>query len=117
MTFGSLDKLKPMLSKLTFGSLVGYCSGYAMKRIGKAVAFGVGVIFLGLQGLVSTGYIEVDWLKIKDDAMKSADTTGDGKVDTEDLKVYWRKFWKMATHKLPDAGGFSLGFLYGVRYG
>lgn len=70
----AIDTLKPILTKLTFGSLMGYCSGYATKRIGKAAAFAVGVSFMVMQGLVSTGYINIDWGKVKDDAIKSVDT-------------------------------------------
>mmetsp|Transcript_37654 Transcript_37654/g.53108 ORF Transcript_37654/g.53108 Transcript_37654/m.53108 type:complete len:126 (+) Transcript_37654:39-416(+) len=112
-----LEKAKPMLSKLTLGMFAGYTSGYAMKKIGKFVAFCVGLGFIGMQGLVATGYIQIDWLKIKDDAIKKVDTTGDGKLDVEDAKAYWKKFFKFMTYKMPDAGGFSLGFLYGVRHG
>lgn len=70
----ALDKLKPMLQELSFGGLMGYCSGLAMKKIGKAVAFVVGVGFVGLQGAVYGGYLDVDWMKIKDDALKPLDT-------------------------------------------
>ena len=43
--------------------------------------------------------------------------TGDGKIDVEDAKVYWRKLRALLTNKFPDAAGFSLGFLYGVKSG
>jgi hypothetical protein len=42
---------------------------------------------------------------------------GDGTLGTNDLKEYWRRFKNIMVNKIPDAGGFSLGFLYGVRYG
>jgi uncharacterized membrane protein (Fun14 family) len=41
----------------------------------------------------------------------------DGKVTAEDVIEYWKVLKKVLTYKLPSAGGFSLGFLYGVRYG
>mmetsp|Transcript_48184 Transcript_48184/g.73356 ORF Transcript_48184/g.73356 Transcript_48184/m.73356 type:complete len:124 (-) Transcript_48184:79-450(-) len=113
----AIDKLKPIISQLGFGSVMGYCSGMAMKKIGKAVAFAVGVGFIAVQTAVSAGYIDVDWGKVKDDSMKKLDTTGDGKVDGEDMKVWWRKVKNLLTNKLPSAGGFSLGFLYGVKHG
>jgi hypothetical protein len=43
--------------------------------------------------------------------------TGDGNIDVEDVKVWWRKVRDLLTNKLPDAAGFSLGFLCGVKYG
>mmetsp|Transcript_25181 Transcript_25181/g.62079 ORF Transcript_25181/g.62079 Transcript_25181/m.62079 type:complete len:125 (-) Transcript_25181:237-611(-) len=113
----ALDKLKPIVSKISFGSVVGYCSGMALKKVGKAVAFVIGVGFIGVQSAVYSGYITVDWGKVSGDAMKPLDTTGDGKVDIEDAKEWWKRLKAMLTSELPGAGGFSLGFLTGVRYG
>jgi uncharacterized membrane protein (Fun14 family) len=70
----ALDKLKPVLSQVSFGSVVGYCSGMALKKIGKAFAFVIGVGFVGIQSAVHAGYIEVDWGKIQSDALKPIDT-------------------------------------------
>lgn len=89
----------------------------ALKKIGKAVAFVIGVGFIGVQSAVHAGYINVDWGKIQEDAIKPIDTTGDGKLDIEDAKVWWKKLKALLTKELPGAGGFSLGFLTGVRYG
>lgn len=69
----ALEIAKPLAAQLSFGAVMGYCSGMAMKKIGKAVAFGVGVVFIGVQAAASTGYIAVDWVKIKDDTMKKMD--------------------------------------------
>lgn len=43
--------------------------------------------------------------------------TGDGKLTVEDLKEYWKKLKAILTYQLPDAAGFSTGFLFGVKYG
>jgi len=45
----ALEKLKPVLSKVTFGSIIGYCSGAAAKTVGKAVAVLVGLSFIAVQ--------------------------------------------------------------------
>ena len=42
---------------------------------------------------------------------------GDGKLGAEDMKVYWAKLKALLTANLPSSGGFSLGFLYGVKQG
>ena len=73
----ALDTLKPVLSQLSFGAVMGYCSGMALKKIGKAVAFVIGVGFIGLQSAVSMGYIDVKWDKVKSDAMRPLDTVND----------------------------------------
>merc|ERR1712087_675179 len=109
-----IEKLTPTLKTAGFGSFVGYCSGAAAKKIGKALAVVVGFGFIAIQGAVYSGYVNVDWNKVQDDAVKKIDTTGDGKLDVDDLKVYWKKVKKILTNQIPSAGGFSMGFLYGV---
>jgi uncharacterized membrane protein (Fun14 family) len=69
----TIDKLKPYLVNITFGGVMGYCSGVAMKKIGKAVAFVVGIAAIVGQGLVATGYIDIDWAKIQYDAKDRMD--------------------------------------------
>mmetsp|Transcript_15051 Transcript_15051/g.42487 ORF Transcript_15051/g.42487 Transcript_15051/m.42487 type:complete len:127 (+) Transcript_15051:137-517(+) len=113
----ALDKLKPVLAKVSFGGIMGYCSGLALKKVGKAVAVVIGMGFFGVQTAAYMGYIEVNWSKVVADAVKPLDTTGDGKVDMEDVKTYWKKLKKILMNGLPNAGGFSLGFLYGVKQG
>lgn len=113
----AIEKLKPILSKLSFGAIMGYTSGYATKKVGKVAAFVVGAGFIFLQSLAVAGYIEIDWMKIKDSAIKKCDTDGDGELGVSDLKEYWRRFRNVLTSKLPDGAGFSLGFLYGVKHG
>jgi uncharacterized membrane protein (Fun14 family) len=89
----------------------------AMKKVGKALAFVVGIGFISLQTAVSFGYIEVDWSKVRVSIVKKVDSTGDGKLNADDAKEYWRRLRRMLTNKIPAAGGFSLGFMWGVKYG
>ena len=113
----AIDKAKPILSKLSFGTVVGYCSGMATQKIAKATAFLVGVSFIALQVAVSSGVVTIDWSKLQVHCHKLIDASGDGKFDAEDIKLYWKKVRGILTANLPSAGGFSFGFLYGVRYG
>ena len=87
----AIDKLKPVLSQLGFGSVMGYCSGMALKKIGKAVAFAVGVGFICIQGAVSTGYIDVDWNKVKKDSLSKLDTVRSLTCVTTTPIICWRK--------------------------
>eukprot|EP00977_Amphora_coffeiformis_P006756 scaffold1484_cov173-Amphora_coffeaeformis.AAC.34 len=82
-----IEKAKPILAKLSFGAIMGYCSGVALKKVGKALAIIVGIGFIGLQTASSTGYIAVDWTKIVDEVKKKADTNADGSIDGEDVKA------------------------------
>ena len=110
----AIEKAGPVLSQLTFGSIIGYCSGAAAKKIGKALAVIAGMGFITVQTMVHAGYITVDWNKVHTDTIAKIDTDGDGKLSIEDLKVYWEKLKKILTKEIPSAGGFSLGFLYGL---
>jgi uncharacterized membrane protein (Fun14 family) len=112
-----LDKAKPIIAKISFGGVMGYCSGTALKKVGKALAFVIGCGFIGLQVAVSSGYIDVDWNKVRDDAVGKMDSDKDGKLTAADAKEYWKKLRALLTNKIPGAGGFGLGFLYGVKHG
>ena len=70
----AIEKAKPIIAKISFGSVVGYCSGYAIKQAGKMAAVVLGAGFIAVQTCVSAGYIQVDWGKVKDDAIKKVDT-------------------------------------------
>jgi uncharacterized membrane protein (Fun14 family) len=65
----ALDALKPMAMKLSVGGVMGWCSGMALKKVGKAVAFVVGLGFVGLQTASYAGYIQLNWKKIGNDAV------------------------------------------------
>ena len=41
---GAINRVGPVISKLTLGSIMGYCSGAATKKIGKALAVTFGVL-------------------------------------------------------------------------
>ena len=69
-----LTRYRPLLQKLTLSSFVGYCSGITAKRIGKSMAFLVGLAFISLQGLAYKGFIEVDWKKVKGSVVEVVDT-------------------------------------------
>lgn len=113
----ALDKVKPVLGNLGFGGVMGYCSGIATHKAGKALAVVVGMGFIALQSAAHFGFIQVDWEKIRISVVNSLDRNQDGKIDTEDAKIYWKEFKKVMVHRVPSAGGFSVGFLYGVRSG
>lgn len=88
----------------------------ATKKIGRALAIVAGVGFMIVQGAIYSGYVDVDWKKVQDDVAKKVDVNKDGALTAEDAKAYWQKLKKILTNGIPDAGGFSLGFLYGITY-
>jgi uncharacterized membrane protein (Fun14 family) len=66
---GALDSLKPLVTKVSLGGVMGYCSGMALKKVGKALAFVVGLGFVAVQSAAYAGYIQVNWGKIADDSI------------------------------------------------
>jgi uncharacterized membrane protein (Fun14 family) len=113
----AIEKMSPILSQMSFGSVMGFCSGYAMKKAGKALAVVVGLGFVALQTAATYGYLEVKWQKISDDAKSQIDSNRDGKFDVDDVKILWKKVKVVLTKNLPSNAGFSLGFLYGIKSG
>lgn len=89
----------------------------AFRRAGRAVGTIIGMGFIALQGAKSYGYIDVDWTKIKDDAIKPLDANADGKIDADDAQIWWKKSQAALKDSVPGAGGFSAGFLLGARRG
>ena len=70
----AIELARPHLGKLSFGGIVGYCSGAAAKKVGKALAVLGGLAFIAIQSAAYSGYVDVDWNKIQDDAIAQIDT-------------------------------------------
>eukprot|EP00320_Phaeocystis_rex_P010049 CAMPEP_0119074480 /NCGR_PEP_ID=MMETSP1178-20130426/72141_1 /TAXON_ID=33656 /ORGANISM="unid sp, Strain CCMP2000" /LENGTH=206 /DNA_ID=CAMNT_0007056641 /DNA_START=35 /DNA_END=655 /DNA_ORIENTATION=- len=115
----SEDDAAEFAGTMSFGTLTGFCSGYALKSLGRAGAFTVGCLFMGLTGLQRTGYIEVNWNKVEADVMGQLDLDGDGKVDRKDAQVGVQKIVRYMAdeNSAVTAGTFLLGFLLGLRKG
>jgi len=54
------------------------CSGFALKKLGKLAAFGFGSLFVLLQGLAYSGYIDVNYGKLESDVSNVLDRNHDG---------------------------------------
>lgn len=119
------DTMQPLAGGLTFGGASGLAAGVACKKIGKAVAVGVGGLYCLFQVAASYGYITVNWKKVEKDVMTAIDTNGDGKVDEKDVGVWMQKALSVLSNeedkgiatKNSATGGFLGGFLYGLRLG
>jgi uncharacterized membrane protein (Fun14 family) len=86
-----VDRFLMSLPQVGFGSVLGFASGYAIKKLGKIALMGVGAAFLLVQGLAYAGWVEVNWSKARADAERAVDVDGDGKVTSADIKIWWRK--------------------------
>ena len=63
-----LARAQPAATQVGFGGFVGYCSGMAFRKVGKAAGVVLGLGFIGVQAAASSGYIQVDWDKVQKDA-------------------------------------------------
>ncbi|KAG0219674.1 FUN14 domain-containing protein 1 [Mortierella sp. NVP41] len=112
-------KKDPLINnkELTFGMAMGLCSGYLFKKLGKLMMLVVGLGFVSLQLLTSSGYIMVNWNKIERKFKDQFDVDGDGKVTVNDAKLGFRWLMNILTSnfqfKSTFVGGFVLGFKHG----
>lgn len=61
------------------------------------------------------GYIQVDWKKIEQSVKDVVDTDKDGEITDKDIQRYWERVKKFMTENIPDASGFGLGFMIGLK--
>ena len=92
------------------------CSAAAFKKYGKLAAAYIGIAFVAFQALQQAGYIKIDYGKVQEDTQKLLDVNGDGKLDVNDIIILWNKVKDFLSYQLPGAGGFSAGFVIGLKY-
>lgn len=63
------------------------------------------------------GYVQVDHGALKRDIEGLLDLNKDGKIDQEDAQELHAQATKILAYNLPAGGGFSMGFLGGLRSG
>ena len=138
MTHGTLDKnntlntstLTNYLSTLpkeelslqiTFGSIAGFCSGYAVKKIGRISAFIIGISFISIQLARSQGLLtNIDpklWENTETNLIQKLDADGDGKLTFHDLQIHTNKFISILGLNIPSGTAFSSAFFLGLRWG
>ncbi|WP_448566179.1 FUN14 domain-containing protein [Thermus sp.] len=104
-----LPDLTPYLGQMTFGGLAGYAVGYALKKVGRALAIVLGLLFIALQLLAQAGYVQVDWTRIQRDVEPFLQQPG--------LQGLWERLLSTLTHNLPFGASFVGGLLLGLRAG
>lgn len=76
----------------------------------------MGIVFIMAQTAAYNGYIDIKWGKVQKDMIAKVDPNGDGKIDSEDVKLWYRKLLKIMKTNLPSSAGFSSGFALGIYY-
>ncbi|KAG7393037.1 hypothetical protein PHYPSEUDO_013525 [Phytophthora pseudosyringae] len=111
-----IDVVLANCGELTLASGLGFCSGYALKQVGKAAACAVGIVFIMAQTAAYNGYIDIKWGKVQKDMIAKVDPNGDGKINSDDVKLWYRKLLRIMKTNLPSSAGFSSGFALGIYY-
>eukprot|EP00927_Polykrikos_kofoidii_P063973 TRINITY_DN588_c0_g1_i2.p1 TRINITY_DN588_c0_g1~~TRINITY_DN588_c0_g1_i2.p1 ORF type:complete len:165 (-),score=23.50 TRINITY_DN588_c0_g1_i2:139-633(-) len=114
----AVKDMAPLGTGISIGSICGFCSGFALKKAGKAAAFVFGAIYAAEQGLAYLDYISINWPKVEKDLVSVFDVNKDGKVDEKDLNFSMQSAMKILTgNTVAISSGFGAGFLYGVKKG
>ncbi len=105
-------------SQYGYGFVMGYMSGFAMKKVSRVVAFVFGGIFVGVQALSYSGYLSVNYEKLQKDAEKLLaldQKNGNGKLDSKDLSALREKITDVVAYNMPSGSSFTVGLLLGLR--
>eukprot|EP01053_Blabericola_migrator_P010381 Blabericola_migrator_1__10380@NODE_585_length_7468_cov_222_283070_g432_i0_p4_GENE_NODE_585_length_7468_cov_222_283070_g432_i0NODE_585_length_7468_cov_222_283070_g432_i0_p4_ORF_typecomplete_len178_score21_26FUN14/PF04930_15/1_9e22Dockerin_1/PF00404_18/0_0082EFhand_5/PF13202_6/5_9e03EFhand_5/PF13202_6/0_14_NODE_585_length_7468_cov_222_283070_g432_i05451078 len=97
------------------GAIFGYCSGFAIRKASRKMAFFCGLSFMGLQYLNYRGYVSVRWQNVFSNVESKLDLNNDGKVDDKDFQIAKRRVMEILTFGLPSTVGFGTGFAFGWR--
>ncbi|MGQ9692456.1 MAG: FUN14 domain-containing protein [Thermaceae bacterium] len=104
-----MEALSPHIGQLTFGGLAGFATGYTLKKVGRLLAVGLGLLFTVLQLLAQAGYVQVDWTRIQKDV--------DPLLKDEGLRSLWDRTLSLLTQNLPFGASFVAGFVLGLKAG
>ncbi|RUS35008.1 FUN14 family-domain-containing protein [Jimgerdemannia flammicorona] len=115
----SSSQPQPLVRKgeLTFGASLGFCTGYLVKKIGRAFALIVGVGFLFLQYLSAKGYVTVHWERMASHYRRQLDHDRDGRVTASDWRTSLAILLDLLTANIQFKSTFVGGFYLGARYG
>lgn len=103
--------------EISFGSMMGVCSGYLFKKLGKMFVLVAGLGYVTLQMLANAGYIQVNWMLIESRVNDNLDLDRDGKVTVKDAKYGMNWIIDLLTRNVQFKSTFAGGFYLGFRYG
>ena len=102
----SPDSLLPLLPQLSLGAVLGFCAGYAVKKLGRMAALITGLLFLALQLLAWQGLLTIHWDRVQALAQPWLHQGGEA-LSRWGLRVL--------QSNLPFGGSFVAGLLLGLR--
>ncbi|EQC29735.1 hypothetical protein SDRG_12507 [Saprolegnia diclina VS20] len=103
--------------QISWGFMMGACSGFALKKVSKVGAVMLGCAFMAMQCASYYGYLDVNYKKLERDITDMLDINKDGKFDSKDVQVMYKKMMDVLEFSLPAGSGYAAGFLVGFRSG
>lgn len=103
--------------QISWGFMMGACSGFALKKVSKLGAIALGSVFIMFQCASYAGYINVNHKKIEQDVLDVLDINHDGQFNSKDVDEVYKQVMKVLEYSMPAGSGFAVGFLVGFRAG
>ena len=95
--------IKSLGEQMSFGGVLGFATGYSIRKVGKAILFLVGTEVVVLQYMAYREWLTMDWRRLaRDMSPKFTRSTWEGLMD---ILVY----------RMPFSAAFSGGLLAGLR--
>lgn len=101
--------IAPYLQQLTFGAVAGFLVGYALKKVGKVVAIGIGILFVLIQVLAYYGFVSVNWVQVQE--------RFDPLLEPASLNQAWKSLVSLLTYNVTFAAAFVPALVIGLKRG
>ena len=118
--FAQQSELIGLGQPLSFGLASGFCSGYFLKKVGKAAVVSSGVVFLLFQAAAQKEYLTINWPKVNHDFTSFFREISDHpEADSAtQASLALTDFARLCTEKTGiTSGAFMAGLILGLKKG
>ena len=89
--------------QMSFGGVLGFATGYSIRKVGKAVLFLIGTEVVILQYMAYRRWLTMDWNRLGQD------------LAPRFSKSAWEGLMEILVYKMPFSAAFSGGLVAGLR--
>ncbi|KAF7709476.1 FUN14 domain-containing protein 1 [Silurus meridionalis] len=112
---GPIAEKYSVATQILMGGVTGWCAGYLFQKVGKIAATAVGGGFLLLQIANHSGYVQVDWKKVKKDVNKAKKhLKKKASKAAPELNSFIDESTEFVKRNIVVSSGFLGGFLLGL---
>ncbi len=114
--FAQQSELLGLGQPLSLGLVSGFCSGYFLKKVGKAAVVSSGVVFLLFQAAAQKEYLTINWPKVDKDF--NALVGSFREISDREPSSTLSDFTRLCTEKTGiTSGAFMAGLVLGLKKG